>query len=125
MFNRYYQEELTLLKELGAEFSKAHPALAPMLSGQTSDHDVERLLEGTAFLTGLVRHKLDDEFPELLHGVMNLLAPHYLRPIPSSSILVFTPRPTLREPLLGPPGTRGGRRGRAGSRRNRGCIRPG
>ncbi|WP_306548272.1 type VI secretion system baseplate subunit TssF [Desulfobulbus sp.] len=105
MFNRYYQEELTLLKELGAEFSKAHPALAPMLSGQTSDPDVERLLEGTAFLTGLVRHKLDDEFPELLHGVMNLLAPHYLRPIPSASILVFTPRPTLREPLLVPAGT--------------------
>jgi len=105
MFNRYYQEELTLLKELGAEFSKAHPALAPMLSGQTSDPDVERLLEGTAFLTGLVRHKLDDEFPELLHGVMNLLAPHYLRPVPSSSILVFTPRPTLREPLLVPAGT--------------------
>ncbi|WP_319589193.1 type VI secretion system baseplate subunit TssF [uncultured Desulfobulbus sp.] len=105
MFNRYYQEELTLLKELGAEFSQAHPALAPMLSGQTSDPDVERLLEGTAFLTGLVRHKLDDEFPELLHGVMNLLAPHYLRPVPSSSILAFTPRPTLREPLLVPAGT--------------------
>lgn len=105
MFNRYYQEELTLLKELGAEFSQAHPALAPMLSGQTSDPDVERLLEGTAFLTGLVRHKLDDEFPELLHGVMNLLAPHYLRPVPSASMLVFTPRPTLREPLLVPAGT--------------------
>lgn len=105
MFNRYYQEELALLKELGAEFSRAHPALAPMLSGQTSDPDVERLLEGSAFLTGLVRHKLDDEFPELLHGVMNLLAPHYLRPVPSSSILLFTPRPTLREPLLVSAGT--------------------
>lgn len=105
MFNRYYQEELALLKELGAEFSLAHPALAPMLSGQTSDPDVERLLEGTAFLTGLVRHKLDDEFPELLHGLMNLLFPHYLRPVPSSSILVFTPRTILREPLLVPAGT--------------------
>ena len=105
MFNRYYQDELALLKGLGAEFSKTHPALAPMLSGQTSDPDVERLLEGTAFLTGLVRHKLDDEFPELLHGVINLLAPHYLRPLPSASILLFTPRPTLREPLLIPAGT--------------------
>lgn len=105
MFKRYYQEELALLKELGAEFSRAHPALAPMLSGQTSDPDVERLLEGTAFLTGLVRHKLDDEFPELLHGVMNLLFPHYLRPVPSASVLVFTPRPTLREPLSVPAGT--------------------
>ena len=28
--------------------------------------DVERLLEGVAFLNGLTRQKLDDEFPELL-----------------------------------------------------------
>jgi type VI secretion system protein ImpG len=105
MFNRYYQEELSLLKELGAEFSRAHPALAPMLSGQTPDPDVERLLEGTAFLTGMVRQKLDDEFPELLHGLMNLFFPHYLRPIPSASILAFTPRQILREPLRVPAGT--------------------
>jgi len=105
MFNRYYQEELSLLKELGAEFARAHPALAPMLSGQTPDPDVERLLEGTAFLTGMVRQKLDDEFPELLHGLMNLFFPHYLRPIPSASILAFTPRQILREPLRVPAGT--------------------
>ncbi len=105
MFNRYYQEQLALLKDLGAEFSKAHPALAPMLSGQTSDPDVERLLEGTAFLTGLIRHKLDDEFPELLHGLMNHFFPHYLRPIPSSSILAFTPRQSLREVITVPAGT--------------------
>ena len=105
MFNRYYQEQLALLKDLGAEFSKAHPALAPMLSGQTSDPDVERLLEGTAFLTGLIRHKLDDEFPELLHGLMNHFFPHYLRPIPSSSILAFTPRQSLREQITVPAGT--------------------
>lgn len=105
MYNRYYQEELSRLKELGAEFSRAHPALAPMLSGQTPDPDVERLLEGTAFLTGMVRQKLDDEFPELLHGLMNLFFPHYLRPIPSASILAFTPRQVLREPLRVPAGT--------------------
>lgn len=105
MFNRYYQEELSLLKELGAEFARAHPALAPMLSGQTPDPDVERLLEGTAFLTGMVRQKLDDEFPELLHGLMNLFFPHYLRPIPSASILAFIPRQILREPLRVPAGT--------------------
>ena len=45
MFNRYYQQELSYLKELAVEFSKAHPALAPMLSGQSQDPDVERLLE--------------------------------------------------------------------------------
>ncbi len=55
MFNRYYQQELSYLKELAVEFSKAHPALAPMLSGQSQDPDVERLLEGVAFSAGLLR----------------------------------------------------------------------
>ena len=37
MFNKYYQQELNALRELGSEFSRAHPALAPMLSGPASD----------------------------------------------------------------------------------------
>ena len=87
------------------EFSKAHPALAPMLSGPTQDPDVERLLEGTAFLTGMLRQKLEDEFPEVIHGLMSLIFPHYLHPIPSSTIVAFTPKPTLQEPLTIPAGT--------------------
>ena len=85
MFNRYFQQELDNLKDLGAEFSKAHPAVAPMLSGRSSDPDVDRLLEGVAFLTGLLREKLDDEFPEIIHELVQLIWPHYLRPLPSAS----------------------------------------
>ena len=84
MFNRYFQEELDKLKDLGVEFSKAHPAVAPMLSGRSSDPDVDRLLEGVAFLTALLRQKLDDEFPEIIHKLVQLIWPHYLRPLPST-----------------------------------------
>ena len=104
LFNRYYQQELQNLRELAVEFSKAHPALAPMLSGQTPDPDVERLLEGVAFLAGLLRQKIDDEFPEIIHGLTDLIFPHYLRPIPSSTMIAFTPKPSLRETLTIPPG---------------------
>jgi type VI secretion system protein ImpG len=93
MFNKYYQDELTFLREMGREFSQAYPALAHMLAERGSDPDVERLLEGFAFLAGRIRHKLDDEFPEVTHGLLNLLWPHYLRPIPSLSILQFRPVP--------------------------------
>lgn len=82
MFNKYYQQELSNLKELGVEFAEAHPALAPMLSGSSSDPDVERLLEGVAFLTAQIREKLDDEFPEIIHELIQLIWPHYLRPVP-------------------------------------------
>jgi len=105
MFNRYFQEELDNLKDLGAEFSKAHPAVAPMLSGRSADPDVDRLLEGVAFLTALLRQKLDDEFPEIIHELIRLIWPHYLRPLPSTSIVAFTPKPILKQSITIPPGT--------------------
>ncbi|UCH23936.1 MAG: type VI secretion system baseplate subunit TssF [Deltaproteobacteria bacterium] len=104
MFNRYFQQELANLKELGEDFSKAHPAVAPMLRGPTVDPDAERLLEGVAFLTALLRQKLDDEFPEIVHELVRLIWPHYLRPIPSASIVTFRPKPTLKETMTIPAG---------------------
>ena len=105
MINQFYQQELSNLRELAVEFSKAHPALAPMLSGPSQDPDVERLLEGAAFLTGLLRQKLNDEFPEVVHGLMRLIFPHYLRPIPATTIMTFSPKPSLRETITVPAGT--------------------
>ncbi len=104
MFNRYFQQEMAYLRDLGEAFSKAHPAVAPMLSGPSADPDAERLLEGVAFLTALLREKLDDEFPEIIHEMIQLIWPHYLRPIPSSSIVAFTPKPTLKESMTIPAG---------------------
>jgi type VI secretion system protein ImpG len=91
MFNRYYQDELLYLRELGEEYARAHPVAAHMLAGPGADPDVERLLEGFAFLSARIRQKLDDELPEVTHGLMALLAPHYLRPVPSSTIVEFQP----------------------------------
>lgn len=90
---------------MGQEFASAYPAIAPMLAERGGDPDVERLLEGVAFLTGRIRQKLDDEFPEITHGLMNLLWPHYLRPIPSFSLIEFTPTRLLGEKQLIPRGT--------------------
>ncbi len=91
MYNTYYQEELAFLREMGREFASAHPTVAHMLETSGSDPDVERLLQGFAFLTGRVRQKLDDEIPELFQSMMSLLWPHYLRPVPSTGILEFQP----------------------------------
>jgi type VI secretion system protein ImpG len=104
MINRYFQQELANLRDLGEEFAKAHPAVAPMLGGMSADPDVERLLEGVAFLTALLREKLDDEFPEITHELTRLIWPHYLRPIPSAATVFFTPRPTLKQSMSIPAG---------------------
>ena len=105
MINRHYQEELARLKELGAEFAAAHPALAPMLGGPSADPDVERLLEGVAFQTALLRRKLKDDFPEVVHDLMRLVAPHYLRPLPTATIVAFEPKPSLVRTQTIPAGT--------------------
>ncbi|MEG1348079.1 MAG: type VI secretion system baseplate subunit TssF, partial [Hafnia sp.] len=46
---------------------------------------------GFAFLMGRLREKLDDDLPELTEGLVSLLWPHYLRTIPSLSIVELEP----------------------------------
>ncbi len=101
MFNKYYQNELTYLRDLGKEFALAYPGISPMLAERGGDPDVERLLEGVAFLTAKIRQKIDDELPEVIHSIAGLLFPHYVRQVPSTSIVEFTPLPNVvREKLL-------------------------
>jgi type VI secretion system protein ImpG len=90
--NRFYRDELSFLRLQGREFAEAHPQLTRFLSEQSTDPDVERLLEGFAFLTGKLREKVEDEFPELTHSLLNMLWPNYLRPVPSCTIIRFDPQ---------------------------------
>ena len=90
-FNRYFQSELSALRQQGRRFAERNPALAPFLAEAGQDPDVERLLEGFAFLTGRLRQKLEDELPELTHSLMHLLWPNYMRPLPAFGILQFDP----------------------------------
>lgn len=96
-FNRYFLDELTAVRELGKEFAERNPRLAPFLAVEGQDPDVERLLEGFAFLTGRLRQKLDDELPELTHSLMALLWPQFLRPVPAMSVVGFNPLATLSD----------------------------
>ena len=90
--NRFYRDELSFLRLQGREFADAHPQLTRFLSEQSTDPDVERLLEGFAFLTGKLREKVEDEFPEITHSLLNMLWPNYLRPVPSCTIMRFDPQ---------------------------------
>lgn len=103
-FNHYYQTELFALRELGREFAERNPSLAPFFNTPGRDPDVERILEGFAFLTGRLRQKLDDELPEITHALFNLLWPNYLRQVPSCSILQFKPSDSLSASFMIPRG---------------------
>lgn len=92
----YYERELTYLRQSAREFSRQYPATAGGLMldmGRSADPHVERLLEGAALLAGRIRHKLDDEFPELSQGLLSVLYPHLLAPIPSMAVAQFEADP--------------------------------
>jgi type VI secretion system protein ImpG len=95
VFSKYYQSELAYLREMGKAFGTANPALAGMLVERGGDPDVERLLEGFAFLTARIRERIDDAVPEVVHGLVDLLLPHYLRVLPSCSVVEFSPHARL------------------------------
>jgi type VI secretion system protein ImpG len=98
MIDKYYEEELRYLYESGKEFAKTHPDRARFLNiDAVGDRDpyVERLFEGFAFLAGRIREKLDDSFPELTEGLIDLMWPQFLQEVPSLTIVQFRPRPGL------------------------------
>lgn len=106
MFSKYYQSELSYLREMGRAFAVANPSLAGLLSERGGDPDVERLLEGFAFLSAQIRERTENAVPEVIHGLAELLMPHYLRPLPACSVVEFTPQPrALRGRLRVPRGT--------------------
>lgn len=92
---RYYNDELTYLREAAREFGEEHEGVAGRLGLKTpTDPDpyVERLLEGVAFLGARVQLKLADQYPQFTHHLLQAIQPHYLAPMPSICVVGFEPR---------------------------------
>lgn len=87
----FYWEELDYLRQLGNLMARENPHLAHFLAENGADPDVERLLEAFAFLSGNLRQKLEDEFPEFTHGIIHMRWANYLRPVPSMTVIEYRP----------------------------------
>lgn len=89
---KYYNSELQYLRRQGDEFAQQHKELAGHLrlnaEGQ-ADPYVGRLVQAFAYLNARTRMKLDDEFPEIAGSLLEIVLPHYQRPIPSTSVVQF------------------------------------
>lgn len=86
----YYERELTHFREMGAEFGRKYPRVASRLlleADRCEDPHVERLIESFAFLAARLHLRLDDDLPELTTALLDLIYPHYLRPIPSMTVV--------------------------------------
>jgi len=109
---QYYQQELTFFRQMAGEFAQKYPKVAGRLqldeSKESADPHVERLIESFALLTSRVRRKLDEEFPEVIESLLDLIYPHYLRPIPPMAVAQFRYEPQQAgpaEPVEIPAGT--------------------
>ncbi|WP_138464445.1 type VI secretion system baseplate subunit TssF [Poseidonocella sp. HB161398] len=95
-FLRLYNEELGYMREMGAEFAAAYPKIAGRLgleAAPAADPNVERLLEGVAFLAARVQAKLQARFPDFTQHLLEIVYPHFLAPVPSMAIVGFRPDP--------------------------------
>ena len=90
-FSQYYKSELAFIHELARGFAEANPATAALLKERGSDPDVERLIEAFAFQAAGIRARMDNVLPSIVHGLAELLLPHYLRPLPAATIVEFAP----------------------------------
>jgi type VI secretion system protein ImpG len=85
-----YERELSYLRRSGAEFARKYPKIASRLLLEPSkcdDPHVERLLEGFAFLAARIQLRIADDFPELSEALLGVVYPHYVRPLPSMSLV--------------------------------------
>jgi len=86
---RLYNDELTHLREVGAEFAHEFPKIASRLGMEgmeVTDPYVERLLEGFAFLAARVQLKIDSEEPRLIAHLLETSYPNFLAPVPSMMV---------------------------------------
>ncbi len=86
----YYERELAHLRQLGGQFAEKYPRVASRLllePDRCDDPHVERLLESFAFMAARVHLRVDDDFPEVTSALLGIISPHYLRPIPSMTIV--------------------------------------
>jgi type VI secretion system protein ImpG len=88
----FYERELTYLRRTGAEFARRYPKVAGRLllePTKCDDPHVERLLEGFAFLAARVHLRLADDYSELSSALLDVVYPHFTRPLPSMSLAQF------------------------------------
>ncbi|MBE7181502.1 MAG: type VI secretion system baseplate subunit TssF, partial [Terriglobus roseus] len=87
-----YERELAYLRQLGGEFAGKYPRVASRLlleNDRCEDPHVERLIESFAFLASRIHLRLDDDLSEVTSALLQLIYPHYLRPVPAMSIAEF------------------------------------
>src|SRR6185503_14847833 len=97
----YYERELSYLRRYSEDFSQRYPKIAGRLMPQGErgdDPHVEQIVDAVALLDARIGKKLEDDYPQCIEAVFDVLYPHYLRPFPACTIAQFSVASGTREP---------------------------
>ena len=89
---RYYNDELVFFSQMARLYAQKYPKTAARLlkGGDTSeDPHIDRMIQSFALLTARVAQRLDSDYSRFTESMLESVYPHYLRPIPSYSIVQF------------------------------------
>ena len=92
ILSEYYQYELSYLRSAGSDFARKYPKIARRLDlshNESSDPQIERLIESFAFLSGKLQKQIDDQFPEIADALLGVLYKPLVLPTPSCVMVNF------------------------------------
>lgn len=88
----YFSAELDRLRRTARAFGRDNPALARALEVHAGDPDVERLLEGVAFLVAGMRSRIDSAADDAARSLAEVIAPQVVAPLPAAAIVELEPQ---------------------------------
>ncbi len=98
----YYERELQFIRKMVWSFAEKYPEVAGRLllePTKCEDPHVERLIEAFAMIAARIQLRLDDDFSEISDALLGIVYPHFLNPIPSSTVVQLS----LDEKQVPPP----------------------
>lgn len=85
----HYAEHNAFLQQASRLLARTDPQIAHGLAQTGRDPDVDRLLEGIAFISSKIDEKRVAGVDEICQLMMAALFPHYLCPVPATTIVSF------------------------------------
>ena len=88
----YYNDELIFFSQMARLYAEKYPKTAGRLfNGGDANEDphIDRMIQSFALLTARVSKRLDSDYSQFTESMLESAYPHYLRPIPSYSVVQF------------------------------------
>ena len=89
----YFEQELRFLRDALRRYAHDHPEAAAKLQLDADGEgyvDLERIVHGAALLNARTARKIDDGHAQIVEGFLNVVFPHFLRPLPALGIVQFS-----------------------------------